>query len=53
MIDVTPIVRRKLSQDVFDRLLQRISDGEFPARGIVALGAPLDGNISSGASRGA
>lgn len=26
-----PILRRKLSQEVFDRLLQRINDGDYPA----------------------
>lgn len=35
MSDVSPIVRRKLSQDVFDRLLQRINSGEFPRGGLL------------------
>lgn len=35
MVDVTPIVRRKLSHDVFDRLLQRINSGEFPRGGLL------------------
>ena len=26
-----PIIRRKLSQEVFDRLLQRVTDGDYPA----------------------
>ena len=30
MPDIEPIVRRKLSQDVFDRLMQRINSGEYP-----------------------
>ncbi len=30
MSDTTPIVRRKLSQDVFERLLDSINSGEFP-----------------------
>jgi GntR family transcriptional regulator, sialic acid-inducible nan operon repressor len=35
MSDVTPIVRRKLSQDVLDRLLQRINSGEIPRGGLL------------------
>ena len=30
MTEVSPIQRRKLSQEVFDRLIQRINAGEFP-----------------------
>ncbi len=30
-----PIVRRKLSQDVFDRLIDRINKGEFPRGGLL------------------
>jgi len=31
MENEAPIVRRKLSQEVFDRLLQRITNGDYPA----------------------
>jgi DNA-binding FadR family transcriptional regulator len=30
MATATPIIRRKLSQDVFDRLVERINRGEYP-----------------------
>ncbi|HVX83170.1 MAG TPA: GntR family transcriptional regulator, partial [Devosiaceae bacterium] len=30
-----PIVRRKLSQSVFDRLIERINSGEFPRGGLL------------------
>jgi len=35
MIEFAPIVRRKLSQDVFDQLIQRINNGEFPRGGML------------------
>jgi len=35
MIATAPIVRRKLSQDVFDRLIERINKGEFPRGGLL------------------
>jgi DNA-binding FadR family transcriptional regulator len=35
MAEIAPIIRRKLSQGVFDRLIERINDGEFPRGGLL------------------
>lgn len=35
MAEIAPIIRRKLSQDVFDRLIQRINNGDFPRGGLL------------------